>query len=77
MLNAGTSSAPYKVYNIGNNNPVILMDFIKAIENKIGKTALKKYMPLQDGDVPETYAEVNDLINDIDILNHRRIFRVG
>ena len=66
MLNAGTSSAPYKVYNIGNNNPVILMDFIKAIENKIGKTALKKYMPLQDGDVPETYAEVNDLINDID-----------
>lgn len=61
-----SSNAPYKVYNIGNNSPVRLMDFIKAIENKLGKTAIKNYMPLQPGDVPETYANVDDLYRDID-----------
>ncbi|SFD86987.1 UDP-glucuronate 4-epimerase [Lentibacillus persicus] len=61
-----SSYAPYKVYNIGNNNPVRLMDFIEAIENKLGKTAEKNYMPLQPGDVPETYADVEDLFRDID-----------
>jgi len=59
-----TSSAPYKVYNIGNNNPVKLMDFIKAIEKKIGKTVKKNFMEIQPGDVPETYADVTDLEND-------------
>ncbi|HIC77584.1 MAG TPA: NAD-dependent epimerase [Sulfurovum sp.] len=61
-----TSSAPYKIYNIGNNNPVKLMDFIKAIENKLGKTIDKNMMPLQAGDVPATYADVTDLVEDLD-----------
>lgn len=61
----GTSSAPYKVYNIGNNSPVELMDFIESIEKHIGKEAKKEYLPLQDGDVPMTYADVDDLIEDV------------
>lgn len=61
-----SSNAPYKVYNIGNNSPVRLMEFIEAIETKLGKTAKKNYMDLQPGDVPETYADVTDLYNDID-----------
>ena len=56
-----TSSAPYRIYNIGNNNPVKLMDFIRAIEKKIGKTVKKNFMEIQPGDVPETYADVTDL----------------
>lgn len=59
------SSAPYKIYNIGNNNPVKLMDFITAIENKIGKGAQKNMLPIQAGDVPSTYADVTDLIEDL------------
>lgn len=62
----GTSYAPYKIYNIGNNSPVRLMDFIEAIEEKTGKKAIKNYMPLQAGDVPATYANVEDLFRDID-----------
>jgi len=58
----GTSPAPYRIYNIGNNNPVELMAFIEAIETKLGKTAVKKFLPLQPGDVPATYADVDDLI---------------
>ncbi|MDD3458520.1 MAG: NAD-dependent epimerase [Weeksellaceae bacterium] len=61
---ASTSSAPYKIYNIGNNHPVKLMDFIKAIEFKLGKTAKKNFLPIQAGDVPSTYADVSDLIRD-------------
>ncbi|MGB0867939.1 MAG: NAD-dependent epimerase/dehydratase family protein, partial [Granulosicoccaceae bacterium] len=56
----------YKVYNIGNNAPVQLLDFIKAIENSIGKEAKKNMMPLQMGDVLTTWADTNDLINDFD-----------
>ncbi|WP_223634653.1 NAD-dependent epimerase [Planococcus sp. 4-30] len=62
----GTSYAPYKIYNIGNNSPVRLMDFIEAIEEKTGKKAIKNFMPLQAGDVPATYANVEDLYRDID-----------
>ena len=61
-----TSSAPYKVYNIGNNNPVKLMDFIEAIENKLGTKIEKNMMPIQPGDVPATYADVTDLVEDLD-----------
>ena len=61
-----TSSAPYKIYNIGNNNPVKLMDFITAIEKKLGKTIEKNMMPIQAGDVPATYANVDDLVDDLD-----------
>ncbi|ULG72699.1 NAD-dependent epimerase [Macrococcus brunensis] len=61
-----SSYAPYKVYNIGNNSPVRLMEFVEAIENKVGKEAKKNFMELQPGDVPETYANVDDLYRDID-----------
>lgn len=61
-----SSYAPYKIYNIGNNSPVRLMEFIEAIENKLGKEAKKNYLPLQPGDVPETYANVDDLFKNID-----------
>ncbi len=60
-----TSKAPYKVYNIGNNNPVTLMDFIKAIEAELGMEAQKEMLPLQPGDVPATYADVQDLMDDL------------
>lgn len=56
-----TSNAPYRVFNIGNHNPVKLLDFITAIESALGKKAEKLLMPLQDGDVPETYADVDAL----------------
>ncbi|MGN6618855.1 MAG: NAD-dependent epimerase [Ilyomonas sp.] len=62
---ASMSSAPYKVYNIGNNAPVRLMDFVEAIEKETGKEAIKDFQPLQPGDVPSTYADVTDLINDL------------
>lgn len=56
-----TSSAPYRVFNIGNNNPVPLLDFIGCIEKAVGKTAIKNLLPLQDGDVPATYANTDAL----------------
>ena len=59
------SVAPYKIYNIGNNAPVKLADFIEAIENELGKKAIKELLPLQPGDVPATYADVSDLIRDV------------
>ncbi|MCJ8502123.1 NAD-dependent epimerase [Desulfatitalea alkaliphila] len=62
----GTSYAPYRIYNIGNNNPVQLTDFITEIENALGKTAEKQYLPLQPGDVPSTYADIDDLTAAID-----------
>ena len=64
-INPSNSTAPYKIYNIGNNNPVQLMDFIEAIEKKLGKKAKKNMLPLQAGDVPSTYADVSDLIEDL------------
>src|SRR5690554_3674273 len=60
-----TSFAPYKIYNIGNNNPVPLMRFIKALESALGKEAEKIYMDMQPGDVLRTYADVSDLERDI------------
>ncbi len=57
----GTSPAPWRVYNIGNNSPVELMDYIVAIEKALGKKAQVQYLPLQDGDVPNTYADIDDL----------------
>ena len=60
-----SSKAPYKIYNIGNNNPVKLMDFIEAIEKEVGKVAKKNMLPLQAGDVPATYANVDDLVSEL------------
>jgi len=56
-----TSPAPYRIYNIGNSRPVDLMDFINAIEEALGKKAKKNYLPMQEGDVPATWADVEDL----------------
>jgi len=61
----GTSYTGYKIYNIGNNNPVELMEFITVIENVLGKEAKKEFLDLQLGDVPATYADVDDLIKDV------------
>ncbi len=60
-----TSAAPYKIYNIGNNNPVELMAMIDALENALGKKAERNLQPIQPGDVPATYADVDDLIKDV------------
>ncbi len=64
--NPATSSAPYRIYNIGNSNPVKLMDFIKAIETAIGKEAEKIMLPMQSGDVIGTYADTTLLQRDVD-----------
>jgi UDP-glucuronate 4-epimerase len=61
----GTSYAPFKIYNIGNNQPVELTQFISEIENALGKKAQKEYLDLQPGDVPATYADVDDLMKDV------------
>ncbi len=62
----GTSIAPWRIYNIGNNSPVELMDYIGAIEKALGKKAEMEMLPLQPGDVPDTYAEVTDLVEQFD-----------
>lgn len=59
---SATSFAPYRLYNIGNNQPVELLKFIEVIENNLGKKAIINFMPLQPGDVPATYADVEDLM---------------
>ena len=61
----GTSFAPYKIYNIGNNKPVELMRFIEVLEQCLGRQAVKNLLPLQAGDVPATYADVDDLMKDV------------
>ena len=60
----GASSAPWRVYNIGNNSPVELLDYIGAIEEALGIKAVKELLPLQPGDVPDTYADVDDLVKE-------------
>jgi UDP-glucuronate 4-epimerase len=60
-----TSSAPYRLYNIGSHAPLQLMDYIACIEKEVGKTAKKNFLPLQPGDVPATYADVTELKADI------------
>jgi len=60
-----SSKAPYKIYNIGNNNPVSLKEFIEAIEGTLGKKAKMNLLPIQPGDVPATWADVNELIEDL------------
>ena len=60
-----TSRAPYRVYNIGNNQPVELMYMIRTLEQTLGVEAVKNYLPMQAGDVPATYADVDDLMRDV------------
>ena len=63
---SGSSMAPWRVYNIGNNNPVELMDYIAALEKALGIKAKMDMLPLQPGDVPDTYADVDDLVREFD-----------
>ena len=63
---SATSKAPYKIYNIGSNNPCELLRYIEIIEECVGKKAIKNMLPLQPGDVPATYANVDSLIKDVD-----------
>ncbi len=62
---SGTSKAPWRIYNIGNQSPVELMDYIETLEKYLGKTAEKELLPLQPGDVPDTYADVEALVQDV------------
>jgi UDP-glucuronate 4-epimerase len=62
----GTSRAPYRLYNIGNHQPVELMRYIEVLEDCLGRKAEKNLLPLQPGDVPDTYADVADLVRDVD-----------
>jgi UDP-glucuronate 4-epimerase len=62
---SATSYAPYRLYNIGNNNPVELTKFISVLENCLGKKAKKNLLPMQPGDVPETFADMDDLAEDV------------
>ena len=64
MPDPASSSAPYRIYNIGNNNPVKLLDYIEALELSIGKIAEKEMLPIQPGDVEDTYADVEDLVEE-------------
>jgi UDP-glucuronate 4-epimerase len=68
VSNPGSSSAPYKVYNIGNSKPIKLMDFITAIENAIGVVSKKEFLPMQMGDVYQTYADTTALQNDLGFI---------
>lgn len=61
----GESLAPYKIYNIGNNQPIELLKMIEVLEDCIGKKAIKNMLPMQPGDVPVTYADVDDLMGDV------------
>jgi UDP-glucuronate 4-epimerase len=61
----GSSYAPYSIYNIGNNQPVELIRFIEVLEDALGRKAEKNLLPMQPGDVPATYADVNDLMRDV------------
>lgn len=63
---SSSSSAPYRIYNIGNNNPVELLDYIKCLEKSLGKVAEKEMLPMQPGDVRDTYADVDSLVEDFD-----------
>ena len=61
---SGSSSAPWKIYNLGNSSPVELMDYVNALENALGKVSEKELLPMQSGDVPDTYADMTDTIKE-------------
>lgn len=69
----GTSSAPYRIYNIGNSHPIKLMDFIQTIEDVIGKKAKKIYLPMQPGDVYQTSADISRLQADLGFKPHKTL----
>jgi UDP-glucuronate 4-epimerase len=73
VLNPSMSSAPYKIYNIGNGNPIKLTEFINTIEKKLGINAIKNLMPIQQGDVSSTYADITELKNKINFTPNTSI----
>ena len=68
-----TSAAPYRIYNIGNNQPVALLDFIACIEDALGRKAIRILRPMQPGDVPTTFADIDALAGDVDFATHTPI----
>jgi UDP-glucuronate 4-epimerase len=60
-----SSFAPFRLYNIGNNRPVQLLRYIEVLEDALGRKAIKNFLPLQPGDVPETFADIDDLVRDV------------
>jgi UDP-glucuronate 4-epimerase len=70
---SATSFAPYHLFNIGNNRPVELMRFIEVLEDKLNKKAIKNFLPMQPGDVPATYADVDDLVKSVDFKPNTKI----
>ena len=74
--NSDSSSAPFLIYNIGNDENVKLMDFIASLENKLGVTIKKEMLPLQAGDVPDTFADISKIVNDLD-YNPSTSYEVG
>jgi UDP-glucuronate 4-epimerase len=69
----GRSSAPWRIYNIGNNQPAELLDVVALLEAEIGKPAVREFLPMQPGDVPETYADVTDLAADVGFRPHTSV----
>lgn len=67
-MDPASSSAPYAIYNIGNQHPVMLMDYIQAFEKAIGKEAIKEFLPMQAGDVLDTYSDMTEMVRDFDYL---------
>ena len=65
---SGTSDVPWRIYNIGNNSPVELLEYISAIEDALNLKANKELLPLQPGDVPDTYANIDDLIKEFNYM---------
>jgi UDP-glucuronate 4-epimerase len=63
--NPGTSSAPWRIYNVGNNKPAELMSVVTLLEKELGRVAQKEMLPMQPGDVPATFADIDDLIRDV------------
>ena len=70
---SGSSKAPWRIYNIGNNSPVELLDYIKAIETALKIHAKMEFLPLQPGDVPDTYADVSDLVKEFKFKPHMQL----
>jgi UDP-glucuronate 4-epimerase len=69
----GSSNSPWRIYNIGNNQPIELLDYIAEIEKNLGLEAIKKMLPLQPGDVPDTYADVSDLVRDFNYQPKKKL----
>ena len=61
----GSSDAPYRIYNIGNNRPVELLRLVEVLETCLGRKAVKNLLPMQPGDAPETFADIDDLVRDV------------